>query len=412
MSNRIIFHVDVNNAFLSWTAVSLLRQNYPIDIRKIPSVIGGDESKRHGIVLAKSPVAKKYGIKTAETLYSARKKCSELKIFPPDYKWYYKISNEFHMYLKKFSPNILKYSIDEAFLDMSGMNYIYDNYVELAHEIKNDIKRKFGFTVNIGIANNMLCAKMASDFEKPDKVHTLFENEIEKKMWPLPVEDLFMVGKRTSEKLRKLDINTIGDLAKTNIGVLNRAFKNQGKFLSDSANGIDYSKVQKQDAKNPSISISETSSYDIDDINELKGIVFRQVDSLSRELRLKNKYCSVIAIVYKNNNFKTYSKQISLDRSVNRFDEISDVVSKLLINSWKKDPIRLIGIRFSGLSTIRKKQVSFFDSIDENNQDDSFQKMIDNINNKFGTNAITTASQIKKLNKNKKTLAKNDEMMV
>ena len=220
MKERIIFHVDVNNAFLSWTAVKLLKEGYDTDIRTISSVIGGDEAKRSGIVLAKSPVAKKFGIVTAETLYSARKKCSFVKVFPPDYAWYYEQSRLFHDYLKQYTPNVEKYSVDEAFLDLSGMHYIYDDYEKLAYKIKNDIKEMFGFTVNVGIANNMLCAKMASDFEKPDKVHTLYDEEVKNKMWPLPIRDLFMVGRSTSSALEKLGIHTIGDLANTDISFL------------------------------------------------------------------------------------------------------------------------------------------------------------------------------------------------
>ena len=213
MKERVIFHIDVNNAFLSWTAVLLLKNGYKRDIRNIPSIIGGDESQRHGIVLAKSPVAKKYGIVTAETLYQARKKCPQLECFPADYKWYYEKSKELYNYLSQYSPQIEQYSVDESFLDMTGTNYLYKNYEELAYKIKEDVKEKFGYTVNIGIANNKLCAKMASDFEKPDKVHTLYNNEIKDKMWPLPIEELFMVGKKTSEALRKINIKTIGDMA-------------------------------------------------------------------------------------------------------------------------------------------------------------------------------------------------------
>lgn len=181
MKERIIFHVDVNNAFLSWSAVKRLKEGEKLDIRKIPSVIGGSEKDRHGIVLAKSPIAKKFGIVTAETLYSARKKCPNLKVFSPDYKYYYEQSNLMYKYLTTISPVIERYSVDECFLDLTGTNLIYKDYLELAYEIKNHIKNKFGFTVNVGIGNNKLCAKMASDFEKPDKVHTLYKNEVKKR---------------------------------------------------------------------------------------------------------------------------------------------------------------------------------------------------------------------------------------
>ena len=211
--DRIIFHIDVNNAFLSWTAVKLLNEGCKIDIREIPSVIGGDEEQRHGIVVAKSPVAKKYNIVTAESLYQARKKCPFLKVFKGDYNYYRERSKELMEYLSNYSPDLEQYSIDECFLDMTGTNYLYDNIIDLAYKIKDEIKEKFGYTVNIGIGNNKLCAKMASDFEKPNKVHTLFNEEVETKMWPLDIADLFMVGKKTTEKLKKLGYNTIYDVA-------------------------------------------------------------------------------------------------------------------------------------------------------------------------------------------------------
>lgn len=397
MNKRIIFHIDVNNAFLSWSAVKLLKKGYKIDIRTIPSIIGGDESKRHGIVLAKSPIAKKYGIKTAETLYAARKKCPNLQIFPPDYNWYYEQSLLFHNYLKQYSPNILKYSVDEAFIDLTGTKYIYDDYIELAYKIKDDIKNLFGFTVNVGIANNMLCAKMASDFLKPDKVHTLFEDEVKTKMWPLPIEDLFMVGKSSSKILRSLGINTIGELANADLGILNKHFKNRTQFLLDSANGIDYSKVEKSISKTESISTTETLIKDISDKEELKDILFRQTDDVARQLRKKEKYCNVVAIIYKNNNFESYSKQIKLENATNSTSEIYEVVLHLLDISFRGEAIRLIGVRLADLSANRVEQVSIFDSDEKkDSSNDEFQKIVDSLNNKFGSNVVVPAAMKKK----------------
>ena len=399
MDKRIIFHVDVNNAFLSWTAVALLKNGYKKDIRKIPSIIGGDETRRHGIVLAKSPVAKKFHIKTAETLYSARRKCPSLEIYPPDYYLYYEESRKFHNYLNNLSPNVEKYSIDEAFIDLTGTKYIYDDYIELAHKIKDDIKNMYGFTVNVGIGNNMLCAKMASDFEKPDKVHTLFMDEVKTKMWPLPIEDLFMVGKSTSKRLRELGISTIGDLATTDMGILKKHFKNQAEFLWNSANGIDYTKVEKYKSKNPSISITETMRYDVNDKEKLKEVLFRQTDDVCRQLRKRKKYCNVVAIIYKNNNFESYSKQIKLDNATDNTNEIYKVVLYLLDISYRNEPIRLIGVRLADFTNEKKKQISLFDNEEVNENDGEIQKILDDINNKFGMNSIVPASMKKNIDK-------------
>jgi DNA polymerase-4 len=392
---RIIFHIDVNNAFLSWSAVYLLNNGSKIDIRKIPSIIGGDESKRHGIVLAKSPVAKKMGIVTAETLYSARKKCPNLAIYEPNFTWYYKESNLLYDYLCQYTPTIERFSIDECFLDMTGTNLLYKDYLSLAYNIKDDIKEKFGFTVNIGIANNMLCAKMASDFEKPDKVHTLFMNEIKEKMWPLPINDLFMVGKATTAELLKLNIKTIGALANTNMTILKRYFKNQALFLHNYANGIDTAKVTPRSSKSESISTTQTLPYDYTDAAKLKEILFLQAEEIGRSLRLQKQYAETLAIIYKNNLFENYTRQAKFAKVTNTTKNIYDLAVTLLDSTWKGDPIRLIGLRVSNFKNSRDSQISIFDKV-ENKDDDTFQELLDTINNKFGNNSVMPAS-IKKI---------------
>jgi len=404
---RIIFHIDVNNAFLSWTAVNLLKKGYKQDIRKIPSIIGGDESKRHGIVLAKSPVAKKMGIVTAETIYSAKKKCKNLQMFEPDFKLYNEQSNLMYEYLTQYTPNIERFSVDECFLDMTGTNLIYKDYVELAYHIKDEIKEKYGFTVNVGIANNKLCAKMASDFEKPDKVHTLFQNEIEQKLWPLPVGELFMVGKKTAAILNKYNIKIIKDLATANMSLLKDHFKNQAQFLKDSANGIDYSEVISKSTKCTSISTTETLPYDYKDINKLKEILFIQAEEVSRRLRKQQEYASTVAVIYKNNLFENYTRQTKMAKQTNQTIDIYNEAINILESTWKRDPIRLIGIRISGFSEKKEEQISLFDiNMEETDKNEDFQNIIDSINDKFGKNSVVPAS-IKKINidnneKNKK----------
>lgn len=391
MKERIIFHIDVNNAFLSWSAVLLLKEGYKKDIRNIPSIIAGSEKERRGIVLAKSPVAKKYGIITAETIYSAKKKCKELEVYAPNYKWYYKKSYELMTYLSQFSPLLEQYSVDECFLDMTGMNYIYKDYIELAYKIKKEIKEKFGYTVNIGIGNNKLCAKMASDFEKPDKVHTLFKDEIAKKLWPLPVRDLFMVGKRTAEELNKLNIKTIYDLSKTDEKKLKKHFKNQTEYLKKASLGLDDSKVTPRSNTTTSISVSETLPYDFVDRDKLKEILFRQAEEVTRQLRYQKKYAKTVAVIYKNNQFINYSAQEKLLSPSNSMKTIYKKVVDVFDKSYKDDPIRLIGVRLADFTDTNEKQLSLFEE-DEEIKDDEIQKTIDNINKKFGAASVIPAS--------------------
>ena len=394
MKERIIFHIDVNNAFLSWTAVYLLKNGYKQDIRNIPSIIGGDEKQRHGIVLAKSPIAKKFGIVTAETIYSAKKKCPSLQMFPPNYEWYSKCSKELFNYLKQYSPNLEQFSIDECFIEMTGTNYLYKNHIDLAHKIKEDVKKLFGFTVNIGIGNNKLCAKMASDFEKPDKVHTLFKDEIASKLWPLDVGELFMVGKKTKEELNKIKIFTIKDLANTDEKTLERKFKSQAKYLKEAAWGIDNSKVTERSSKRESISTTETLNHDYTDEDKLKEILFRQADDVARQLRKQGEYANTVAVIFKNNQFKNYSAQAKLKLPSNSTKKIYELAIKIFDENYKKDPIRLIGIRLADFQTKKEEQISLFEEKEstETVENEEIQRTIDKINNKFGKSLVTPAS--------------------
>jgi len=392
MKERIIFHIDVNNAFLSWSAVLLLKQGYKEDIRKIPAIIGGDETKRRGIVLAKSPIAKRFGVVTAETLYSAKKKCPSLQVFPPNYEWYYEKSRELMKYLSQYTPIMEQFSVDECFLDMTGTTYLYKDYQSLAYKIKEEIKNKFGYTVNIGIANNKLCAKMASDFEKPDKVHTLWKEEVKEKLWPLPVKDLFMVGKKTAFTLQKLNIKTVKDLAEASDALLYKYFKNQSSYLKEAANGIDTSPVEARSSKNESISISETLPYDYEDAEKLKEVLFRQTEEVTRELRAKKQYAKTVAVIFKNNRFISYSAQIGLFNTTDQTEEVYKNVIEVFEKNWKEDPIRLIGVRLSNLTDKREKQLSLFEENNEKEEEDKIQKTLDEINRKYGSTKIAPAS--------------------
>ena len=236
--SRTIFHIDVNSAYLSWSAVEKLKNGFDVDLREIPSIIGGDEASRHGIVLAKSVSAKKYGVTTGEPVASALRKCANLVMEPPNHQMYREYSRQLMEYFKTYTPDIEQLSVDECFLDYTPIAHLYGEPVAFANRLKNEVKEKFGFTVNIGISEVKILAKMASDFQKPDKVHTLWKSEIQKKMWPLPVSELYMVGKSSLPKLRNLGIHTIGDLAGMNHEILEAHFKSFGKLIWENANGI------------------------------------------------------------------------------------------------------------------------------------------------------------------------------
>ena len=236
MGERIIFHIDANSAFLSWTAAYRVKVlGDPVDLRDIPSVIAGDKESRHSIILAKSTRAKKYGIRTGEPLFQALQKCPELVIAPPDYELYVTASRKFVEMLRQFSPKVEQYSIDEAWVDMTGTERLWGAPRLAAEKMRSRIWEELGFTVNVGISSNKLLAKMAGDFEKPNKVHTLFPEEMEGKFWPLPVRDLFLVGAATEKKLNLMGIYTIGDLARADVQILKRKLGKHGETSSRKA---------------------------------------------------------------------------------------------------------------------------------------------------------------------------------
>lgn len=393
--NRIIMHIDVNNAFLSWSAIDLLNNGYKYDIRNSYAVIGGDEKTRNGIVLAKSTPAKKMGIYTSETLYSARKKCSALKCYPPNYKFYSEMSNKLFMLLNKYTPDIEIASIDECYLDYTPVKNIYGDELEFARKIQKEIFDTLKFTVNIGIANSKLCAKMASDFEKPFKIHTLYDTEIKDKMWPLPVGDLFGIGKKSTEKLINLGIRTIKDLAFTDPNYLSKHFKNQAIVMINSANGIDNSRVVSVKENSKSIGNEITLEHDVSNKDELKQQLLYISDKVGRRLRNANKYAYVVVLVLKDKYFIRKSRQKKLDNPTNITEDIYNVSVDLLNGIDDMEPVRLIGIQLTNLVDTCDYQVSLFESIDNYENDGVLDKTIDKLKDKYGSSILKKASLIK-----------------
>jgi len=394
---RIIFHIDVNNAFLSWTAIDLLRKGYKTDIRNIVAVIGGDESRRSGIVVAKSTPAKKLGIVTAETLYSARKKAPNVQVFPPDYHFYLEMSNKLFNLLKNYSPDIEVASVDECYLDYGKVKKLYGDEVEFAYKLKDQIYNELGFTVNIGIANNKLCAKMASDFQKPNKVHTLYSYQVKEKMWPLPVGELFGIGKMSVPKLNQIGINTIGDLANYDSNKLYKYFKNQAIWMINSANGIDNSPVVHWDVDPKGISHETTLRYDLSDKKELEKILLALCENVSIKLRKQKKYTNVVAVIIKDQEFKKRTHQKKLVNATNITEEIYNEILNVFHEMWDNEPVRLIGVRLDNLSDNANHQVSLFDNLETREKNNELDKVIDNLKDKYGNKIIKKAS----LNENK-----------
>ncbi len=388
MKNKLIFHVDANSAYLSWSAVDRLQHGEKLDLREVPSVVGGDEKSRHGIVLAKSLPAKKYGIKTGEPLLIARRKCPELISVPPKYELYVKCSNAMLDILNQYTPTIQRFSVDECFMDMTDVNNLYKDYSDLAYDIKDKIKNELGFTVNIGISNNKLLAKVASDLKKPDMVHTLFPNEIREKMWPLPVEDLFMVGRATTEKLYKLNIHTIGELANHDIEVLKSIFKSHGMLIWNYANGIEDSVVRKSNFINmKGMGNSTTIPFDVENRTTAHMVLLSLSESVGMRLRNSQNCCRLVSVSIRTNKLETYSKQRKIDFAIDSTKYIANIAYKLFDEVWRGEPIRHLGVSVSELCSNEFNQVSMFDDrdIDKNKAIDT---AIDKIRFKYGSTSI------------------------
>lgn len=389
--NRLIFHIDVNSAFLSWEACKRKTLDPDaVDIREIPAVIGGDESRRHGIVLAKSVPAKRYGINTAEPLASARKKCPDLIIIPPDFSQYVACSDAFISYLNEIAPVVEQYSIDEAFCDMTGTTSLYGDPIKLAHRMKDEIHRRYGFTVNIGISTNKLLAKMASDFQKPDKVHTLFPDEIPTKMWPLPIGELFSVGKSTKAKLSSLGFHTIGDVAHCDKALLTNHLKKHGETIWNYANGIDTGEMMSKSSATKSYGNSITLSYDVTDSDTASMIILSLCETVGARIRADKTYIGVVSVTVTDMDFNQQSRQCTLLEPTNITEDIYSHAIKLFHELWNNKPIRLLGVSTSHTTHNSTNQVSMF----TNPQNEKLSKLnsaVDKIRERYGEDSIKRA---------------------
>lgn len=391
--DKIIMHIDVNNAFLSWTATKMVKEGKK-DLRKTYAIIGGDEKQRSGIVLAKSPLAKKKGVVTGETIYNAKKKCPHLEVYPPEFSYYKKMSNALFNLISKYTPDLEKMSIDECFIDYTPIMHIYGDPLKFAYNLKNEVKNTLGFTVNVGIANNKLCAKMASDFSKPDKVHTLFKTEIKTKMWPLPIDELFGVGKKTAIKLKNLNINTIEDLALTDKNKLKPIFKNMTDDLINSAWGRGSDIVESSIEPPKGIGNETTLNHNIFSKEELHQYLLALSENVTIRLRKQNKYASVVVVTLKNKYFKRFSHQKKLVNATNITEEVYETAKEVLDEMKVDDGIRLIGVRLDGLKDEVNHQVSLFENLEEREETKKLDKTIDNLKEKYGFKIIKKASLI------------------
>ena len=405
--DKIIFHIDVNSAYLSWSALEKLHNGSDIDLRTIPAIIGGDIAKRHGVVLAKSIPAKSYGIVTGEPIVNAMRKCPNLTLEPPDRKLYDRRSRELMTLLSDFCPDIEQVSVDECYMDYTPISMQYPSPEAAAHLIKDRVAEELGFTVNVGVSDRKVLAKMASDFRKPNLVHTLYSHEIQEKMWHLPVSSLFMCGHSSVEALRKLEILTIGDLARTDRSIVEAHLKSHGALLWEYANGIDSAEVATTHADAKGIGNSTTLSQDAVNAETAHRVLLELAESVSRRLRECNQSAGMVSTEIKYNTFKKVSHQTTLFTPTNNTDTIYQTACDLFDEIWDGTPVRLLGIRSSKLVSCGEPvQMSLFDlpvhtqtsetpGMPSDKKKEQLDAALDSIRKRYGKDAVVRGSLLR-----------------
>ena len=392
MAERIIFHVDANSAFLSWSAAHrVLVLHEETDLREVPSVVAGDRESRRGIILAKSTPAKKYGIQTGEPLFKALEKCPDLVVIPPDYELYVQASRAFVKMLRQFSPIVEQYSIDEAWVDMTGTQRLWGSPRLAAEQMRRRINEELGFTVNIGISSNKLLAKMAGDFEKPNKVHTLFPEEMESKFWPLPVRDLFLVGATTEKKLKQMGIYTIGDLAQADARILRKRLGKHGETIWHFANGRNADAVTPEPAENKGYGNSTTTSNDVTSREEAAQVFLSLCETVAMRMRRDGKCGSCVSIHIRTNEFQHASHQTVLHGATNITAEIFEVACRLFDEVWDgTTPLRQLGVQVTRLSREPYQQYDLFSGISPQQFEKKLKldETVDALRDKFGEDIL------------------------
>ena len=394
---RLIFHIDVNSAFLSWESVARLREDpAALDLRTIPSAVGGDASKRHGIVLAKSTPAKAFGVATGEPLAQALRKCPSLVVVPSHYELYVSFSRKLIHLLEDYTPDIEKFSIDEAFLDMTETIHLFGSPVETADAIRRRVREELGFTVNVGIAPNKLLAKMASDFEKPDRTHTLFQEEIPSKMWPLPIRDLFLVGGAAQRKMEAMGLRTIGDLARCDLELLRSQLGDKySRQIHRYANGIDDEPVEERAAVNKGYGNRITLARDVSDTETACQVLLSLAETVGARLRADHVLCNQVCVELRDWRFRSSSHQGALQFPTDSTSVIYEEACRLLREFWDGTPVRLIGIRTGKISDHAFVQMSLFET-EQDRKRLKMEQAVDQIRSRFGTDSIKRASFLKK----------------
>ena len=397
---RIIFHIDQNCYFASVEMISRP------ELRNVPMAVAGDASVRHGIILAKNEPAKKYGIKTAEAIWQAKAKCPELVLVDAHHKKYEFYSKKIRAMYSEYTDKVEPFGLDECWLDMTGIVSDYAEAEETALEIRNRVKEEFKLTCSVGISFNKVFAKLGSDYKKPDATTVFSDENWKEKIWPLPVADLLFVGRHTAEKLLKINVKTIGDLANTDGEFISRYLGKAGEMLWEYANGLDDAPVAESGYKRipKSVGNSTTTAEDMTSDRQIERTLHMLSESVAERLRKHTLKGTVVQITVRDRDLSIYEKQKIIYKPTDDAKVIYAAARDLFKESydWEKG-VRSIGVRCTKLVRADSgEQLSFFNEVKASERDDRLNKAIDDINRRYGSSVIKSAAEAEVFTKQNK----------
>lgn len=386
--DRVILHCDMNSFFAS---VELLE--HP-ELRDVPVAVSGSPDSRHGIILAKNEAAKKYGVVTAETIWQALKKCPDLSFLPPHHEKYREFSHKINKIYLEYTDMVEPFSVDESWLDVTASQKLFGSGREIADKIRNRVREELGLTLSAGVSYNKIFAKMGSEYKKPDATTVISRENYRELLWSMPVGEMFFVGWATAEKLRAMNIDTIGALAMADSMALEKLLGKQGPVLRAYARGEDESPVCLYDQRDKIKSVGNgfTFSRNLKGEDDIMTALVSLSDTVAGRLRKYQLKAYGVKVDIKDPSFKTISRQKQLELPTNLADEIRKNAMDIIRSSWRiQDPIRLLTVTAINLvDETESEQLSFFTNINGGRErSESIERTMDAIRSKFGDSSIS-----------------------
>lgn len=385
--DRTILHCDCNGFYASVECVM------NPSLKNVPMAVGGDQESRHGIILAKNEIAKKYNIQTAQTIYQAKQQCPELIIVPPHHDIYKEYSVRINEIYRRYTDLVEPFSIDESWLDVTESRTLFGDGKTIADELRAVVEEETGLTISAGVSFNKVFAKLGSDYKKPNATTVFSRENWQSKIFPLPASDLLYVGKTTNKMLESLGIKTIGDIAKTDEKMLIKHLGKHGRMLYIYANALDGSPVRSiyEGKEIKSIGNGITFRQDLIGEREICHGVNILSDSIAMRMRKHGLKCTTVQVHIKTPQFKTISRQKKLDAPTYLSKQISDTAMEIIKASWNmKNPIRMITVTGSNLIAENQiaEQISFFDNVEITEKRNKLEKTMDSLRSKFGRHTV------------------------